>query len=182
MTNTALKEWAVVIDALIAGDTILLLRKGGIRESRFTVPHDRILLYPTYEHQRSHLLKSGFRALTPAPSTQQVTLSAWAQITDIFQVSETEQLWSLMPHHIWTEPFVSERFRWKPQQPLSVLLLRTYVLKQPVTIPYQETYGGCRSWIQVDCSIELDAAKPVLPQDEYELRSQRILQAIQTET
>ena len=27
----ALKEWAIVVDALAAGKTIMLLRKGGIR-------------------------------------------------------------------------------------------------------------------------------------------------------
>lgn len=177
--SNALKEWAVVIEALLAGDTILLLRKGGIREVRFTVPHDRVLLYPTYEHQRSQLLKSDITIFSD-PRPGQVALSAWAKITDVLQVSEVEQLQALMPYHIWTEPFARERLKWKPKQPLSVLLLRTYALAQPVNIPYQDAYGGCRSWIELEGAIEVGQAEPVLTQKDYLLRSQQIKAAIQT--
>jgi len=51
-TTHALKEWAVAVDALEQGKTIMLLRKGGIHEQggRF-VAQNQILLYPTHEHQ-----------------------------------------------------------------------------------------------------------------------------------
>ena len=44
------------------GKTIILLRKGGIREEngRFGVDYDRVFLYPTYEHQQPNLLKSEY--------------------------------------------------------------------------------------------------------------------------
>jgi hypothetical protein len=176
---TALKEWAVVIEALLTGDTILLMRKGGIREGSFTMASDRVLLYPTYEHQRSHLLKSEAPVIPQEPSSGQVTLTAWANITDVLLVSEAKQLQALMPHHIWTGQFASERFNWKPKQPLSVLLLRTYTL-QPVKIPQREQYGGCRSWIELERAMEIDEARPVLTQREYGLRSQLIIEAIRT--
>jgi hypothetical protein len=52
-TSHALKEWAVAVNALESGKTIMLPRKGGIHEQsgRFQVAHEQILLYPTYEHQ-----------------------------------------------------------------------------------------------------------------------------------
>mgnify|MGYP001147120489 CR=1 FL=1 len=58
-TTTALKEWNVAVNALANGHTIMLLRKGGIREQRgnFTIAHQQVLLYPTFEHQQPHLLK-----------------------------------------------------------------------------------------------------------------------------
>ncbi len=58
----ALKEWAVAVEALESAKTIMLLRKGGIREQggRFTVAQDQVLLYPTYEHQQPHLLKPAY--------------------------------------------------------------------------------------------------------------------------
>jgi hypothetical protein len=177
---TALKEWAVVIEALLTGDTVLLMRKGGIREGSFTMAGDRVLLYPTYEHQRSHLLRSEAITIPQELSPGQVTLAAWANITDVLQVSEAEQLQALMPQHIWTEQFASERLKWKPKQPLSVLLLRTYALTQPVKIPEREQYGGCRSWIELESAMEIDEARPVLTQKEYVLRSQLIIEAIQT--
>ncbi|MGF1603346.1 MAG: DUF1802 family protein [Thermosynechococcaceae cyanobacterium] len=177
--SAALKEWAIAIDALLTGETIVLLRKGGIREQegKFEIDHRRVLLYPTYEHQRSHLLKSG-QHIEPAPPT--IHLKAWAQITAVAQVSEQAQLQHLMPYHIWTDPFATERLNWKPQQPISVLLLRTYALPQPVLL--NEWYGGCRSWIELKTPIDISEAIPVLKQAEYELRSQNILAALQTAT
>ena len=54
-TLHALKEWAVAVNALESGKTIMLLRKGGIHErgGRFQVAHEQVLLYPTYEHQQA---------------------------------------------------------------------------------------------------------------------------------
>lgn len=178
--KTALKEWAEAIEALAAGNTILLLRKGGIRESDFRVTHHQVLLYPTYEHQKSELLKSGSIKERQPPSPDQVTLALWGHITDVLPISETEQLEALMPHHIWTETFASERLKWKPKQPLSVLLLRAYTLQPPAKIPCLRRYSGCRSWIEVEQGIEINRAKPVLTQPEYSLRSQQIKAALQS--
>ena len=60
--NNALKEWAIAINALETGKTIMLLRKGGIREKggSFRVAHNRVLLYPTYEHQQAVMLKADY--------------------------------------------------------------------------------------------------------------------------
>jgi hypothetical protein len=174
--NAALKEWAVAIDALLAGETILLLRKGGIREmgGQFRVTHDQVLLYPTYEHQRSHLLKSGKQ---PEPAPAQVNLKAWVQITNVLQVSAAVQLQRLLPFHIWTEQFATERLQWKPQQPLSVLLLRVYTL--PQAIPLTQLERGCRSWIELDPPIKVSEVRPVLSQAVYERRSQQVIAALQ---
>lgn len=149
----ALKEWQVAVHALEQGETIMLLRKGGIREAggKFTVPHDRVWLYPTYEHQRSHLVKPQYAdAMTlvePGWRPETVRLGSWAFITDCFQVSNAATVAALLPFHIWNEAFVEERLKWKPNQPLEVLLLRVYRLPQPQMLPYQAAYGGCKSWI-----------------------------------
>ncbi|MGC1218532.1 MAG: DUF1802 family protein, partial [Phormidesmis sp.] len=59
LITAALKEWSVAVDALAAGETILLLRKGGIKEDngQFSAQADRAMLFPTFEHQRRDLLK-----------------------------------------------------------------------------------------------------------------------------
>ena len=58
-SNLALKEWSLAVEALAQGEQILILRKGGIRETEkdFKVIHPEFLLYPTYEHQNSDLIK-----------------------------------------------------------------------------------------------------------------------------
>lgn len=169
----ALKEWAVATDALERGETIVLLRKGGIREEgkHFRVANDEVLLYPTYEHQQPHLLKPRYRDLVqPVESgwhPETVRIGAWARITDIFQISEKETVEGLLPHHIWNEQFAAERFGWKPRFPLYVLLLRAYTLQQEHVIPYRAEYGGCKSWIDLVEPIALDGMTPALSDDEY---------------
>lgn len=169
----ALKEWAVAVTALEAGQTIVLLRKGGIRETggKFQVAHDRVLLYPTYEHQKPHLLKPAYaQQVQPVPvgHPSDVRIASWADITDIYAVRDAEAIAQLHPFHIWDASLVSDRFQWKPRQPLYVLLLRTYRLPAPHLIPYQAEYGGCQSWIDLKISISLRNSQPVLSDQEYQ--------------
>jgi hypothetical protein len=172
-TTHALKEWAVAVDALERGKTIMLLRKGGIKEEgkRFTVAHNQILLYPTYEHQQPNLLKEEYASrVTPVTSgwhPETVRIGSWAEITDILLVSEESAVESLLPYHIWNEQFVSDRLKWKPRQSLFILLLRTYRLPQPQLIPYRPEYGGCRSWIELTEPISLEGIVPVLDDTAY---------------
>src|SRR3989442_15530510 len=55
----AFKEWAVTVRALAEGEQLITLRKGGIRESEkhFKLEHERFFLYPTFDHQRSDLVR-----------------------------------------------------------------------------------------------------------------------------
>lgn len=173
MTNHALKEWAVAINALETGKTIMLLRKGGIHERNgyFQVAHKEILLYPTFEHQQPFLLKPEYANLvvpvTPGWHPETVRISSWAEITDIFPVSDESIVNALLPFHIWNEYFISDRLNWKPRQPLYILLLRTYKLPQDQEIPYCRKYGGCKSWIDLTRSISRQAAEPVLSNSTY---------------
>lgn len=184
-TTHALKEWAAAVDALEQGKTIMLLRKGGIKEegNRFKVAHDEILLYPTYEHQQPNLLKpeyaSGVTPVTSGWHPETVRIGSWAKITDILQVSGESAVAALLDYHIWNEQFATERFNWKPRQPLYVLLLRTYRLAQPLTIPYRQEYGGCRSWIDLAETISIENVVPVLDEAEYAKQAAEIHQIVE---
>jgi hypothetical protein len=183
--TAALKEWAIAVEALERGETILLLRKGGIREvgGHFRVPESEVLLYPTFEHQKPELLKSDYREkVTPVPSgwhPERVRIGSWARITDLWPIAvETEEIAAsvqsaLQPYHIWNDRFVSDRLQWKPRQPLYLLLLRTYHLSQPREIDYSEAYGGCKSWIHLTEAITTTDSFPVLEDQAYNtLRNQ----------
>ncbi len=182
--NHALKEWEVTVNALEKGKTILLLRKGGIRESQgnFQVQSNPVLLYPTYEHQKPHLLKSDYASLVKSVSSgwhpQTISIGSWADITDVFQVKNPLTIKQLSPYHIWKENFVKERLKWKQNKPLFILLLRVYLFPKPVIIPYQSTYGGCRSWIQLERNIALKPSNVVMRDDNYYKITETIRQII----
>ena len=172
-TTHALKEWAVAVDALEQGKTIMLLRKGGIHEQggHFKVAHDQILLYPTHEHQQPFLLRHDYvEKVTPVTSgwhPETIRIGSWAVITDVLPVSEEPIVKALLPFHIWNEQFISDRLKWKPRQQLYILLLRTYKLAQEQTILYRSEYGGCKSWIDLAEQIAINDAVPVLNDAAY---------------
>ncbi|BAY18883.1 hypothetical protein NIES21_47370 [Anabaenopsis circularis NIES-21] len=172
-TLYALKEWSVAINALESGKTIMLLRKGGIHEQngRFQVAHEQVLLYPTFEHQQSFLLKSEYADLvcpvTPGWHPETVRIGSWAEITDILPISEESTVNALLPFHIWNEHFICDRLKWKPRQPLYIILLRTYKIPKVKEIPYLPQYGGCKSWIDLAQLINIEGATPVLSDSHY---------------
>jgi hypothetical protein len=182
--SQALKEWDVAVRSLAAGKTILLLRKGGIREvsSNFQVKYRTVLLYPTYEHQKPHLLKPEFaQQITPVPSgwhPETIPINCWAEITDIFSLNRETSVNLLFPYHIWTEEFVSDRLKWKANQPLYLLLLRVHNLRNPVSIFYDTSYGGCQSWINIVETIDIADSHPILDEPEYTKRKNLIFEII----
>ncbi|MEG4028402.1 MULTISPECIES: DUF1802 family protein [unclassified Microcoleus] len=179
-TTRALKEWNVAVNALEQGQTIVLLRKGGIREQagQFNVTDKQVLLYPTFEHQQPGLLKPEFahqvKTVESGWHPEVIRIGSWAEITDVFLVAWEPAITALFPYHIWNENFVSDRLKWKQAQPIYILLLRAYRLAQSREIPYIPEYGGCRSWIDLADAISLEGSQAVLSDREYIERSNEI--------
>ena len=176
-TRVAFKEWAVTVRALADGRQIVLVRKGGIREEgrAFRVEEPRFLLYPTYEHQRADLLQPEYHAdlqaaLADAPLPNTLRVSHWAEVTDVFQTFEADQVRALAPHYVWTTAYAEERLRWQPKKPLYVLLLRVYRLAESHTLPVVPRYLGCKSWVELEQPISLEGMEPVLDDATYDAR------------
>ncbi|MEM1171659.1 MAG: DUF1802 family protein [Cyanobacteria bacterium P01_H01_bin.35] len=181
-TTAALKEWNVAVNALENGNTIMLLRKGGIREQKgsFTVTHKQVLLYPTFEHQQPNLLKPEYanqvQIVDSGWHPEKIQISSFAEITNVLPVRDNSILNKLFFYHIWNEKFVSDRLKWKPQQKLYVLLLRIYKLEKVYEIFYRPEYGSCRSWIELAIPINITNLVPVLNDDNYRSLSSEICQ------
>ncbi len=178
--ETALKEWSVAVDALAAGETILLLRKGGIKEhqGRFSPEADRVALFPTFEHQRPDLLKPQYRETVAAVPKgwhpEKITIKAWADITHIFLTDNADKVAALANFHIWQPQLAQERLNWKPKQPLYVMALRTYRLSDPVVLPWQAAYSGCRSWIALNLETDATDVSPVVADANYHITVEAI--------
>lgn len=185
--TVALKEWASAVEALAEGRQIILMRKGGIVEETrdFRLESPSFALYPTYEHQRAHLLKPEHRELVErtiglgSPGGD-VRLTLRAEVTDDLEVADQETLDKLRGFHIWTDDFAAERLKWKRTKPLHVLLVRAYRLPEPLDIPYSDAYGGCKSWVRLERAVSLDAGEPVLDDRNYQAARDAILQALRS--
>lgn len=160
----ALKEWATIVQALLAGEQIVDLRKGGIREPRrggdgtstrgFDLAARRAWLYPTAEHQRAELLRPGYRHwidLAPAaPVGEAITIHGWADVVATATLTAPEHLEALDGRTIWTLDYAQSRLSWKPRDPLWLLVLRVHRLDEPVSVEWSDAYGGCTSWVELE--------------------------------
>jgi hypothetical protein len=169
----ALKEWAVAVEALERGETALIVRKGGIREKSFAVPEARFAFFKSYEHQNEGQLKPLYhdllRGVPQRKDDGPVVLTSFAEVHAAYEVSEADELAALDPFHIWTESYAESRLKWRPKKPLTVLVLRVFLLPEAVELPYRrELYGGCKSWVELERELPATGARPALPDGEFE--------------
>ncbi|MBO9598238.1 MAG: DUF1802 family protein [Cohnella sp.] len=172
--SIALREWAAAVEALASGRQVIVLRKGGIAEEtkEFKVESPSFCLFPSYEHQKPHLMKEEARdavvrtqeEATAHPDT--VRIAYYAEVAHDLEVTDEETLQRLDELHVWTQDYAVERLKWKKTKPLHVLVLRVYELEEPVWLPVDESYGGCKSWLRIP-SIRLSPKRPVLSDDRF---------------
>jgi hypothetical protein len=187
----AFKEWAVTVRALAEGEQLVTLRKGGIREpeKHFKLNYQRFFLYPTFDHQRTDLVRESHRpelsrALEegvwsdgePHPQAlnrgevltqpDRVRIRAWAEVADHFTITDRRALDALSPFYVWTTDYAEKRLAWKRRHPLHVILLRTYRIPRPVTVKVRDEYTGCRSWLEITRDLPFEGT-PVLSNEEF---------------
>lgn len=179
----ALKEWAVAVAALERGETALVVRKGGIREKAFAVPETRFLFFKSYEHQNTDQLKPLYhdllRSIPVRSDAGPVNLTSFAEVQGAYEVSEADELEALDPYHVWTPEYAESRLKWRPKKPLTVLVLRTYLLPEPVELPYRAEYGGCKSWIELEKSIPTAGSRPALDDTAFEALARPALSVLE---
>ncbi len=180
MRSPACKEWAVVVRALLAGEQLLDVRKGGLHEDgrHFQVQSTRFWLYPTVEHQQPELLKPAYQhwvdeTVAAAPAERAIRVEGWADVTGVIEVTDPDVLATIVSKFIWTGEYAESRRKWKGRDPLVVLALRAHRTAEPITIPFRDEYGGCTSWVDLeglpDDPASLDS-EPALSDVSYDAR------------
>jgi hypothetical protein len=175
--RTALKEWAVLCDALAASEIIALVRKGGIREQRagFAVRHDRFLLYPTFFHEKSAELQPRFAARLGDASAERppegiIRIALVAEVAATWHVRDLERLRAIEPLHGMAWPAVVSRFEYRGTSDVRVIAARVLRLPRTVDVPETRRYQGCVSWVALDEAIDVHGATAVLGDAELSTR------------
>jgi hypothetical protein len=165
----ALKEWAVVVQALASGRQTLLFRKGGLIEDRgeFSVKHTEFFIYPTYLHEQAERIvpdaaKDLETDLQSRPPEDRVILSLYGVVQESIVVNDPRKLEALRPYHILSLEEVENRFYYRDRPGLHVLLLRVYRVPDPFELPVTPAYAGCRSWVDLDLELSTAGCQPVL--------------------
>lgn len=167
--RVALKEWAVLVEAMARGDLIAMIRKGGIRENRagFDVRHDRFLLYPTYFHEKLDELAERFHPTLDAahadrPPQGMIQLRYVAVVAAVWPVTDLGRLRGIGSEHGLTWGAVESRFRYRDDPRVHVVAVRIAKLPAAVTLPEARRYMGCVSWVKLDEDVDVSGAEPVL--------------------
>lgn len=181
--HAALKEWAAVISALRSGDQVILVRKGGIADPAFGVEAERFYLFPTYLHQREKQFRPDslhhFRETDHSASEPEaVEIDSWCQVMRVWRVSDLEVLRRLSDSVIFTPGTFEERFRFRPDQAVHVIGVRTFRLPSAVTVKSGALHAGCRSWISIDEEIDVSGSSPVLEDHVLEAKLEAIEQLL----
>lgn len=173
--RAAFKEWAIVVDALGRGEQIIILRKGGISEGRggFKMEHPRFLLFPTLFHQQRESVipseQKRFDEIAPHfPPPDKLRLEFFAEVVHTEQLQSLENANALRGQHVWRDGVIAERFDWGHEKAIFALAVRVFQLAQPVELPMSPSYGGCKSWIELERDIDTTGAKPVLSSTEFQ--------------
>ncbi len=174
----ALKEWAVVVNALLTGKQVMLLRKGGIFEKRgeFEVEHREFFLFPTLYHEKENELVPSVRAEVAAaeknyPIGAELRLPGYCTVDDHRWVEDLDKLKGLEGLHPLTPSAVEYRFNYGKQRGLHVLTLRAFRLDEPHVLPMERCYDGCVSWVDLARELPTCGASPVLPDSAYAERA-----------
>lgn len=156
--HTALKEWSNVVAALGSGEQVILIRKGGIADPSFGIDAERFYLYPTYFHQGE------------ADARSSVAVTHWCEVVRTWTTSDAALLGRLASLVVLPPETLEARYRFRPDQALYVIGVRTWKLAQPAEIRYREQYGGCKSWVSVDEEIDISGSSPVLGEAELQAK------------
>ncbi len=194
----AFKEWAVTVRALAEGEQLLTLCKGMNREpdTAFQLEYERFFLFPTFDHQRTDLVRESHRpelarALEegvwsegePSPQAMlrdgaitqpdRVRIRAWAEVAACFTIADRRSVDALSPFYVWTPDYAEKRLGWLRRHPLHVILLRTYRIPRPVTVKVRDDYNCGRSWLELTRDLPFEGT-PVLSDEEFERASEEI--------
>ena len=153
----ALKEWAIVGEALAQNRQIVLLRKGGLldEDGHFALEHSQFWLLPTWLHQERGLVKKSDQDLweqtprAPDENAKIVYLRHFARVERVWKLDEDAQSALLQVPHIWSAHYLDLRFGYQSDKTLLCAALRVYINDEPVRYELRAQDLGCRSWVDL---------------------------------
>ena len=159
MSTPALKEWSAAVHAMLDGRQTVLLRKGGIHEKRFDVAAREFVFFPTVAHGHADRVRPEHRHLlaTAAPDSteDEVVLRAGARVVAAISVERPDGLAAVADTHVWTSESVEkDRLDFRPRHRLTVLVVQARPLTEPVSLPRDPSFAGCKSWLDLPVAVQ----------------------------
>lgn len=161
--SVALKEWASIVRALLAGRQTVLLRKGGIEEGPggFRPEHGAFWLYPTQFHQQSQGVTEAVEGPElEEPEPGQVVLPGLAVVTGWRFVEDEAGLAEYRGEHLWTDETVRQRFHYR-KPGLWAIRVGVYEATPARVVEERPEFAGCKSWVELGRELGTEGLEPV---------------------
>ena len=98
------------------------------------------------------------RPVVPPPPVAVPDRSGWEQVRHSRAVDRPDGLDELADTHIWTPESVrTDRLDFRPKHRLTVLVVQARPLLEPVRLPRDPAYAGCKSWVDVSVPVRWGA-------------------------
>ena len=180
----AVKEWAGVIQALGAGDQILLIRKYEPEQKSF-------LLYPTYSYytqdksnperfdskfQQKYLKTARDAALAELEQSDIVKLRYLFEVDKTVSVPKDFPVNKITPFMIWSSEHVAG-YAEKAYAGLSIWIGRTKKLTEPILAARQTTGGSITTYKHFE-DFKVSGAALVIPEQQYEEKRDKLIDSI----
>ena len=182
----ALKEWAIVGEALAQNRQIILLRKGGLldEDGHFVLEHSQFWILPTWLHQERGLVKTADQDLweqTPRAldeTAKVVYLRHFACVERVWKLDENaESALSNVPH-IWSAHYLDLRFGYQPDKTLLCAALRIYINDEPIRYQLREQDLGCRSWVDLPGAMDA-SVRPAIGDEDFARELERVARVLE---
>jgi hypothetical protein len=177
-SSVAFKEWALVCASMLRGESSLIFRKGGIAEGRegFRFQQERFFLFPTFFHEQADRLRIDVPIIEPQPD--RVTFSAYVHVEFTRWIEDLSLLSPISDLHILKPEVLEQRFAYDEPKGLHLAMTRVFSVTPVWSLPFQKSFGGCRSWVELpEAPAELGFT-PVIDDSEHTARVQRVWKAI----
>jgi hypothetical protein len=173
-SSVAFKEWALVCASMLRGETSLIFRKGGIAEGRegFRFRYERFFVFPTFFHEQVDHLRIDVPMVEPEPNT--VTFSAYIHVEFTRWIEDLNLLQPLLDLHILKPEVLEERFAYDGHKGLHLAMIRVLGVTPVWSLPFQKSFGGCRSWVELPEAPPGLRFTPAISDAEHAARLQRV--------
>ncbi len=165
------KEWALVCESMLRGETSLIFRKGGIAEGKegFRFKHSQFFLFPTFFHEQiSQTRLDVARDLEPQLET--ISIEAFAYVEFTLWISDLRSIEPLSGFHILRPELLEKRFNQDDVKGFNLAFIRIFRVIPNWHLTFHSSFGGCRSWIDLPTPSPDLVCRPVLSDEEHERR------------
>ena len=100
------------------------------------------------------------------PKDEEIVLSEYATVEEIHFIRDVDKLAQLREFHILADETLLNRFYYRSPG-IYAVIVRVYHMEESMIIPNDESYEGCKSWIEFPESVSSQKAQPVLDDESY---------------